>query len=115
MANSNRATNTSTIDNRLEALRSDLGMLQTDVKGLATDAGVVANDRIAKAIRNAEDVAKRAMNVAEDATSQAIGKVEHWTDDNLDAVRSSIRNQPFYAIGLSMGLGAFVGAMLARR
>lgn len=113
MATSNRTS--STIDNRIEALRSDLGVLQSDVKGLANDAGVVANERISKAIRAAEDVAKRALNVAEDATTQAIGKVENWADDNLDTVRSSIRNQPFYAIGLSMGVGAFVGAMLVRR
>ena len=104
-----------TIDNRLDALRSDLGALQSDVKGLASDATVVANDRFNKAIRSAEDVAKRAFTLAEDATSQAIGKVEHWADDNLDTVRGSIRKQPLYAVGLSMGLGAFVGALLSRR
>jgi len=115
MATMNKAIGTATLDNRIEALRTDLGALQSDVKGLANDAGVVANERISKAIRAAEDVAKRAVNVAEDATSQALVKVEHWADDNLDTVRTSIRNQPFYAIGISMGLGAFVGAMLTRR
>ncbi len=103
------------IDNRLEALRSDLDTLQSDVSGLAGDAGVVANERISMAIRSAEDVAKRALHLAEDATSEAIGTVEHWANGNLDAVRSSIRNQPLYAIGLSVGLGAVVGAVLSRR
>ena len=115
MATRTKALDDSAIDNRLEALRSDLDTLQTDVKGLANDAGVVANERVNMAIRSAEDVAKRALQVAEDATSQAIGSVERWADDNLNSVRGSIRNQPLYAIGISMGVGAFVGALLSRR
>jgi ElaB/YqjD/DUF883 family membrane-anchored ribosome-binding protein len=115
MATPTPATGNGTIDKRLDALRSDFGSLQSDVTGLASDAGVIANKRVGKAIHSAEDVAKRAINLAEEATSQAIGKVEHWADDNIDGVRKSIRNQPFYAIGLSVGLGAFIGAILARR
>jgi ElaB/YqjD/DUF883 family membrane-anchored ribosome-binding protein len=115
MATSTKPSGNDTIDARLEALRSDLGTLQTDVKGLAGDAGVIANERVNQAIQSAEGFAKRAMTLVEHTTSQAIGDVEHWTDDNLNTVRNSIRNQPFYAVGLSIGLGTFVGAMLTRR
>ncbi len=115
MATRTKEIGNGTIDRRLEALRNDFDTLQTDVKSLAGDAGVVASERISKAIRSAEDVAKRALHLAEDATSQAIDNVEHWADDNLNTVRGSIRDQPIYAIGISMGVGAVVGAMLSRR
>jgi len=115
MADRKKRVRSGDIENRLEALRSDLDALQTDVKGLVGDAGVAADERISTAIHSAEDVANRAMRLAQDATNQAIDGVEHWTSDNLDTVRSSIRKQPLYAVGISMGLGAVVGAVLSRR
>jgi len=103
------------IDKRLGALRSDLDDLQGDMKGLATDAGTVADDRVHRAIRNAENVAERAYRLAEEAATQAVDDVETWTNDNLDSARESVRAQPLAAIALSMGLGALVGAIFTRR
>ena len=103
------------IDRRLGALRSELDELQGDMKGLAGDVGDVADDRVHLAIRNAENVAERALRLAEEAAAHVADDVETWTNDNLDSARESVRAQPLLAIALSMGLGALVGAIFRRR
>ena len=55
------------IDMRLTALRNDFEALQQDIKGLASDVGVAASERAQLAMRSAEDVADRAMRLAEEA------------------------------------------------
>lgn len=110
--NKNAAKN---LDTRLGALRKDLDSLQKDIKGLAGDAGVVADSRIHLAIHAAEDVAERAYHLAEEAGAHLADDVETWTNDNLDSVRDTVRAQPLSAILLSMGAGALLGAALMRR
>ncbi len=110
------------IDARLRTLRSDLDTLQQDMKALAGDVGEVANGRAQLAMRSAEDVAERALRLAEEAAAQAnkkavqvAGEVEEWADDNLANMRESVQAQPLAAMLLSLGAGAFLGALLSRR
>ena len=103
------------IDKRLGALRSELDALQGDMKGLAGDVTDVADGRVHRAMRDAESVAERAYRLAEEYVEQAADDVETWTNDNLDSARKSVRAQPLAAIALSMGVGAFLGAIFVRR
>jgi len=57
----------STVDSRLSALRRDFAALQEDMKGLAGDVSAAASERARIALRGAEDVADRAMILAEEA------------------------------------------------
>ena len=115
MAGRLKKNDTKNIDKRLGALRSDFDALQGDMKGLAGDVTDVADGRIHRAIRDAEHVAERAYRLAEESVEQAAGDVETWTNDNLDSARKSVRAQPLAAIGLSMGVGALLGAIFLRR
>jgi ElaB/YqjD/DUF883 family membrane-anchored ribosome-binding protein len=115
MAGRQKKNDTKNIDKRLGALRSDLDALQGDMKGLAGDVTDVADGRVHRAIRDAENVAERAFRLAEEAATNMADDVETWTNGNLDSVREAIRAQPLAAIGLSMGAGALLGAIFVRR
>ena len=115
MAERKKRNGSKNIDTRLGALRSELDALQGDMKGLAGGVGDVADDRVHLAIRNAENVAERALRLAEESAAHMADDVETWTNDNLDSVRELVRAQPLSAIALSMGLGALFGAIFTRR
>ena len=115
MADRRSKNTTKDIGARIGALRTEFNALQKDVKGLAGDAGEIANDRAHLAIRAAENVAERAFHLAEDAAAHLAKDVETWTDDNLDSVRDTVRAPPISAVVLSMGAGAILGAICFRR
>ena len=118
MATANRAA----IDTRLEALRRDFEALQADLKGLASDVGSAASERAQAAMRSAEDVADRAMLLAEEAAREAKvmagglrDDAEEWAQENAETLRSQVREQPLTSLLIAGGIGAFLGAIFLRR
>ena len=103
------------IDTRLGALRSDLDSLQENAKNFVGDVGNVANDGAGAAIEAARNLAERAYRLADEARASVTDDVEEWASDNLDAARVTVREQPFAAIAVALGVGALVGAVLLRR
>ncbi len=103
------------LDRRLGVLRSELETLEGDMKKVAGDVEGIADNRVHLALRKAEDVAHSAYHLAEDAAAQVVHDVDEWATGNLDTARTKIKAQPFSAIALSLGIGALVGAMFARR
>ena len=110
------------LDARLDALRGDFAALQTDLKGLYGDVSEIASERAALAMRSAEDVADRAMLLAEEAAREAKQKAveyteeaEEWAEDNAEELRSHVRAQPLTALLVAGGIGAFLGAIFLRR
>lgn len=89
---------------RLDALRADLEALQHDMKGLAGDVGDAAADRMNVTLNDA-------MKSVQDMSN----RLEGWSNDNLDTVRQSVRNQPLATMAMAMGVGALLGAILFRR
>jgi len=110
-----KKNDTMNIDKRLGALRTELDAVQGDMKGHAGDVSDVADGRVHLAMRNAENVAERALRLAEEAAGHMADDVETWTNDNLDSVRGSVRAQPLSAVVLAMGAGALLGAIFMRR
>ena len=93
-----------TLEDRLDALRSDLEALQGDMKGLAGAAGDVASERVTEMLRNTEDMA-----------DQITAQVEDWATDHVDTLRETVREQPVLALALAVSAGALLGAILLRR
>ena len=92
------------LQDRLDALRDDLGALQKDLRGLLSDAGDAANGQVHSAV-------KGALRSVEDVTD----RIEEWGSDNLESVRDAVRTQPLAAVALSMSAGALIGALFLRR
>ena len=97
-------TNGGQLQDRLAALRADLEALQSDVKGLAGDAGDAASAKMNQALNDA-------MESVQDLTD----RFEDWGEDHLVSVRQSVREQPLAACALAMGIGTMLGAILFRR
>lgn len=89
---------------KLDALKSDLEVLQRDLKGLAGGAGAAAAERLNNALNDAL------------GTVQDLGdRVEDWSSDHLASLRKSVREQPLAACMLAMGVGAVLWSVLFRR
>jgi len=91
------------LQGRLSSLRDDLDALQHDVRGLMSDVGDVATDRVHTAVNGAIDTA-----------TDTVDRVSEWGNENLEGVREAVRTQPLAACVLSMSAGAIIGALLLR-
>jgi ElaB/YqjD/DUF883 family membrane-anchored ribosome-binding protein len=96
-------------------LHSELEALQVDMKKITGDVEGVADNRIHLALRKAEDVACKAYHLAEDAASHVVRDVDQWATGNLDTAHRSITTRPLSAVALSLGVGALLGVLFARR
>lgn len=95
-----RITGEGQVESRLSALRQDLEALQEDMRGLGEGVGEAAQARLTEALRATETLATQ---------------MQDWSNENLDSVRDSIREQPVAACLVSMGVGALLGVLLLRR
>jgi ElaB/YqjD/DUF883 family membrane-anchored ribosome-binding protein len=115
MARQRKTVTTRKRDARLGALRSDIDALKSDTKSIVADGKDLAHDRAHAAIRNAESVAERAYQLAEETATEWADEVETWTNDNLESARETVRSQPLSAMLFSVGIGALLGSLFLRR
>jgi ElaB/YqjD/DUF883 family membrane-anchored ribosome-binding protein len=112
---------TKDIDSRLTALRGDLDALQKDLKALAGDVSGVASAQARDTMKKAEAMAERAYALAEEAAAtasksafKAAEDVEEWTNENAEALRVTVREQPLTSLAIAAGVGAFLALLLRR-
>ena len=84
----------------LNALKQDLGALRDDLRSFVTHATEAAQAR-------ASSVRARAADAASKVGEQ--GRVAR------DMVQTKIEDNPFMAIGIALGAGLLIGALVARR
>ena len=92
------------------------------MKGLAGDVSSAAAERAKLALKGAEDVADRAMVLAEEAAREAKqaasefkDDAEEWAEENAETLRLHVRDQPITSLLIAGGIGAFLGAIFLRR
>lgn len=102
--NGNGNSEASDMQAKLDALKGDLESLQQHMRGLASDVGGVAAERMNTVLADAME-----------SVQEMRERVSDWSDDNLESFRETVRNQPLAACVLSMGAGALLGAILLRR
>jgi len=92
------------------------------MKGLYGDVSEVASERAAQAMKSAEDIADRAVALAEEAAKE--GKAlaleykdgaEEWAEENAEELRAHVRAQPLQSLLIAGGIGVFLGAIFLRR
>jgi ElaB/YqjD/DUF883 family membrane-anchored ribosome-binding protein len=97
-----KASNTA-MQSRLNSLRADFDALQQDVRGLASDVGDAASSQV-----------QGFMSDAIGTASDTVNRVNDWSVENLNGVRTAVKTQPLAACMLSMSAGAIIGALLLR-
>ena len=78
--------------------------------------------RAALAMRSAEEIADRAVALAEEAAKDAkVAALEYkdeageWAEENAEELRTYVRAQPIQSLLIAGGIGAFLGAIFLRR
>jgi ElaB/YqjD/DUF883 family membrane-anchored ribosome-binding protein len=73
-------------------------------------------------MRSAEEIADRAVALAEEAASQAKAtaleykqEAQEWADENAEELRGHVRANPIQSLLIAGGVGAFLGAVFLRR
>ena len=84
----------------LEALKQDLGALRDDLRSFVTHATEAAKGRVA-------GVRDRVVDAASQVGEQ--GRAAR------DQVQTKIEDNPFMAVGIALGAGLLIGALIARR
>ncbi len=129
------------VEQRIAALRQDIGAIKGDMQGLVAGAGeavvdqangaagrfqgvvngalsdaqAYASDASARAQRAVQARLNKALTDAEQMVDKLSDEVEEWAAENVEGARRTIRNQPLAACVLSMSAGALIGALLMRR
>jgi ElaB/YqjD/DUF883 family membrane-anchored ribosome-binding protein len=114
MSDTQETNGSGNITTKLGLLRSDFETLQKDVKGLASGVSDLADERVRRAVRNAESVAERSFHLAEESATNVVNGTTAWTARNTESVRKSIRSQPISAIAVSIGIGALFAGLWRR-
>jgi hypothetical protein len=106
----------------LNALRSDLDSLRKDAGDLASDVNGATSARYKDTIRAAEALAERSVGLAEEAaervsriTGRVANDVEDYAQQGATSLRGAIQDQPLIVLLLTLGIGAFLGAVFSRR
>jgi ElaB/YqjD/DUF883 family membrane-anchored ribosome-binding protein len=73
-------------------------------------------------MRSAEEIADRAVALAEEAASQAKTTAleykedaQEWADENAEELRAQVRERPIQSLLIAGGIGAFLGAVFLGR
>ena len=89
------------------AVNNDLGSLAEDARALLSATADVAGDKVGEARKRLAD--------ALDSGREIYGRVRDKAADGVKATDKIVRENPYQAIGIALGVGALVGYLLARR
>ncbi|HTH49664.1 MAG TPA: DUF883 family protein [Candidatus Limnocylindria bacterium] len=86
---------------------TDMSQLAEDARALMTATADVAGDKVTEA--------RKRLATALDNTKELYGRVKQQAAEGVRAADATVRANPYQAIAISVGVGALVGCLLARR
>lgn len=86
---------------------SDIGQLAEDARALMSATADVAGDKVIEA--------RRRLSAALDNTKEFYGRVKERAVEGVKSADKTVRANPYQAIAISVGVGALVGCLVARR
>jgi ElaB/YqjD/DUF883 family membrane-anchored ribosome-binding protein len=90
-----------------QAIRDDLGTLAKDARALMVATADVAGDKVAEA--------RQRLAVALEDGQKIYGRVRDKAVEGAKATDQAVREHPYQAIGIALGVGALFGYLVARR
>jgi len=90
-----------------QAIANDLGTLAEDARALMTATADVAGDKVG--------AARERLAAALDSAKEIAGRVRDKAVEGAKAADEAVREHPYQAIGIALGVGALVGFFVARR
>jgi ElaB/YqjD/DUF883 family membrane-anchored ribosome-binding protein len=89
------------------SVHNDMGTLAEDARALMTATADVAGEKVADARKRLADTLESAKEIA--------GRVRDRALDCAKATDEAVREHPYKAIGIALGVGALLGYVLSRR
>jgi len=86
---------------------NDLGTLAEDARALMAATADVAGEKVGQA--------RQRLAAALESGKEIYGRVRDKTVEGAQAADEALREHPYQAIGIAMGVGALIGYLAARR
>ena len=90
-----------------QAICNDVGTLAEDARALMAATADVAGEKVAEA--------RKRLGAALESGKEFYGRMREKALDGAKAADQTVRENPYQAIGIALGVGALVGYLLSRR
>ena len=94
------------MDRQTQAISNDLGTLADDARALMAATADVAGDKVAEA--------RGRLAAALENGKEIYGRVRDKALDGVKATDQAVRDNPYQAMGIALGVGAIIGYLAAR-
>lgn len=93
--------------NKSQATENDLGTLAEGARALMVATADVAGDKVGEA--------RKRLAAAIESGKQMYGRVREKAVEGAKAADQAVRENPYQAIAIALGVGAIIGYLAARR
>jgi ElaB/YqjD/DUF883 family membrane-anchored ribosome-binding protein len=90
-----------------QATDNDMGTLAEDARALMAATADVAGEKVSEARKRLTAALESAKNIASNVRDKAVAGAK--------ATDEAVREHPYQAIGIALGVGAIIGFLAARR
>jgi len=90
-----------------QAIRNDMGTLAEDARALMAATADVAGDKVAEA--------RKRLAAALESGKEIYGQVRNKAAEGVKVADQAVRDNPYQAIGIALGIGAVIGYVVANR
>lgn len=95
------------MNKQTRATGNDLGTLAEDARALMAATADVAGDKVGKA--------RKRLAAALEGGRQIYGRVREKAVEGVKAADETVRENPYQAMAIALGIGAVIGYLAARR
>lgn len=95
------------MNKQTQAIGNDLGTLADDARALMAATADVAGDNVGEA--------RKRLAAALENGKELYGRVRDKAVQGVEAADEAVREHPYQAMGIALGVGALLGYLLARR
>jgi len=94
------------MDNQKQTVGNYMGTLAEDARALMAATADVAGEKVGEA--------RKRLAAALEGGRQVYGRVREKAVDGAKAADQTVRENPYQAIGIALGVGAVIGILIAR-
>ena len=95
------------MNNHTHATGNDMGTLAEDARALMAATADVAGEKVSEA--------RNRLAAALDSAKEIAGRVRDKAVEGAKAADEAVRENPYQAIGIALGVGVLLGYLVARR
>jgi ElaB/YqjD/DUF883 family membrane-anchored ribosome-binding protein len=95
------------MDKQTQALRNELATLAEDARNLIAATADVAGQKVSDA--------RKRLTVALENGKELYGRVRDQAVEGVQGADQTVREHPYQAIGIALGVGALIGYLAARQ